>query len=112
GHRDDGLQAMAEAHTLVVKHEERYWEAEVCRLRGVLLLQQRGTPQAEPEAWLQRALDVARRQEAKSLELRAVMSLSRLWHQQGKQAEARERLVPIYGWVTGGFDTARLHGAK
>ena len=89
GHPEDGLQALAEAHTLVEQHEERYWEAEVCRLRGVLLLRQPGTPQAEAEAWLQRALDVARRQEAKSLELRAAMSLSRLWQQQGKQAEAR-----------------------
>ena len=57
------------------QQEERWWEAEVCRLRGVLLLRQPGTPQAEAEAWLQRALDVARRQEAKSLELRAAMSL-------------------------------------
>ena len=76
GHTEDGLQALAEAHTLVEQHEERWWEAEVCRLRGVLLLRQPGTPQAEAEAWLQRALDVARRQEAKSLELRAAMSLS------------------------------------
>ena len=71
------------------QHEERWWEAEVCRLRGVLLLRQPGTPQAEAETWLQRALDVARRQEAKSLELRAAMSLARLWQQQGKRAEAR-----------------------
>jgi predicted ATPase len=85
---------------------------EVCRLRGVLLLRQRGTPQAEAEAWFQQALDVARRQEAKSLELRAAMSLSRLWQQQGKQAEARELLAPIYGWFTEGFDTADLQDAK
>ena len=65
GHPTDGLQALAEAHTLVEQHEERWWEAEVCRLRGVLLLRQTGTPQAEAEAWLQQALDVARRQEAK-----------------------------------------------
>ena len=64
GHTDDGLQALAEAHTLVEQHEERYWEAEIHRLRGVLLLRQPGTPQAAAEAWLQRALDVARRQEA------------------------------------------------
>ena len=70
GHTEDGLQALAEAHTLVEQHEERWWEAEIYRLRGVLLLRQPGTPQAEAEAWLQRALDVARRQEAKSLELR------------------------------------------
>ena len=76
GHTEDGLQALAEAHTLVEQHEERWWEAEVCRLRGVLLLRQPGTPQAEAETWLQRALDVARRQEAKSLELRAAMSLA------------------------------------
>ena len=112
GHPEDGLQALAEAHTLVEQHEERYWEAEVCRLRGVLLLRQPGTPQAEAEAWLQRALDVARRQEAKSLELRAAMSLSRLWQQQGKRAEARALLAPIYGWFTEGFDTADLQEAK
>ena len=112
GHPEDGLQALAEAHTLVEQHEERWWEAEVCRLRGVLLLRQPGTPQAEAEAWLQRALDVARRQEAKSLELRAAMSLSRLWQQQGKRAEARELLAPIYGWFTEGFDTADLQEAK
>ena len=94
------------------QHEERWWEAEVCRLRGVLLLRQPGTPQAEAEAWLQRALDVARRQEAKSLELRAAMSLSRLWQQQGKRAEAHALLAPIYGWFTEGFDTADLQEAK
>jgi predicted ATPase len=112
GHTAAGLQALAEAYTLVAQHEERYWEAEVCRLRGVLLLKQPETPQAEAEAWLQRALDVARRQEAKSLELRAAMSLALLWQQQGKRAEAREILAPIYGWFTEGFDTADLQEAK
>jgi predicted ATPase len=112
GHIEDGLQALAEAHTLVEQHEERWWEAEIHRLRGVLLLQQTGTPQAEAETWLQRALDVARRQEAKSLELRAAMSLSRLWQQQGRQAEARELLAPVYGWFTEGFDTADLQEAR
>jgi predicted ATPase len=112
GHPADGLQALAEAHTLVEQQEERYWEAEVCRLRGVLLLRQTGTPAAEAETWLRRALDVARRQEAKSLELRAAMSLARLWQQQGKRDEARELLAPIYGWFTEGFDTADLQEAK
>ena len=112
GHTEDGLQALVEAHTLVEQHEERFWEAEIYRLRGVLLLRQPGTPQAEAEAWLQRALDVARRQEAKSLELRAAMSLSRLWQQQGKQAEARALLAPVYGWFTEGFDTADLQEAR
>jgi predicted ATPase len=112
GYSEDGLQALAEAHTLVEQHEERYWEAEIYRLRGVLLLRQPGTPQTEAEAWLQRALDVARHQEAKSLELRAAMSLSQLWQQQGKRAEAYELLAPIYGWFTEGFDTADLQEAK
>jgi predicted ATPase len=112
GHTADGLQALAEAHTLVEQHDERWWEAEVCRLRGVLLLRQPRTPQAEAEAWLQRALDVARRQEAKSLELRAAMSLSRLWQQQGKQQEAYDLLARIFHRFTEGFDTADLQEAK
>jgi predicted ATPase len=112
GRTEEGLQALAEAHTLVEQHEERLWEAEIHRLRGVLLLRQTGTPQAEAETWLQRALDIARRQEAKSLELRAAMSLSRLWQQQGKQAEAHALLAPIYGWFTEGFDTKDLQEAK
>jgi predicted ATPase len=111
GHPEDGLQALAEAHTLMEQYEDRWWEAEVCRLRGVLLLRQPGTPQAEAETWLRRALDVARRQEAKSLELRAAMSLGRLW-QQSKQVEAQQLLAPVYGWFTEGFDTADLQEAK
>ena len=94
------------------QQEERWWEAEICRLRGVLLLRQPGSPQAEAEAWLQRALDVARYQETKALELRAAMSLARLWQQQGKRVEACELLAPIYGWFTEGFDTADLQEAK
>jgi hypothetical protein len=89
-----------------------WWAAEIQRLRGVLLLRQPGTPQAEAEAWLQRALDVARRQEAKSLELRAAMSLGRLWQQQGKRTEAYDLLAPVYGWFTEGFDTADLQEAR
>ena len=112
GHTADGLQALAEAHTLMEQHEERMLEAEVYRLRGVLLLKQTGPPQAEAETWLQRALDVARRQEAKSLELRAAMSLARLWQQQGKRAAAHDLMGPIYGWFTEGFDTADLQDAK
>src|SRR4030095_12460240 len=77
GHPEDGLQALVEAHTLMEQHEERWWEAEVARLGAFFLLRQTGSPQAEAETWSQRALDVARRQQAKSLELRAAMSLSR-----------------------------------
>jgi class 3 adenylate cyclase/predicted ATPase len=112
GHPADGLQALAEAHTLVEQHEERYWEAEVARLRGIVLLRQPGRPPAEAETWLQRALDVTHRQEAKSLELRAAMSLAHLWQRQGKRDEARELLAPVYGWFTEGFDTADLQEAK
>jgi predicted ATPase len=112
GHIEDGLQALAKAHTLVEQQEERYWEAEIARLRGVLLLRQPGTPQAEAEAWLQRALGVARRQEAKLLELRAAMSLGRLWQQQGKRADAHALLAPLYSWFTEGFDTADLQEAQ
>jgi predicted ATPase len=115
GHPEDGLQALVEAHTLVEQHEERWWEAEACRLRGVLLLHAEcGVRHAAltAEEWLQRALDVARRQEAKSLELRAAMSLSRLWQQQGKWQAAHALLTPIYAWFTEGFDTADLQDAK
>jgi class 3 adenylate cyclase/predicted ATPase/tRNA A37 threonylcarbamoyladenosine biosynthesis protein TsaE len=112
GRPEDGLQALSEAQALVEQHEERWWEAEVYRLRGVLLLQQVMTPQAEAETWFQRAMDTARRQEAKSLELRAATSLARLWQQQGKPAEARALLAPIYDWFTEGFDTADLQDAR
>jgi predicted ATPase len=112
GHPADGLQALAEAHTLLEHNEERWWEAEIHRLRGVLLLRQPGTPQAEAEIWLQRALDMARRQEAKSLELRAAMSLARLWQSRNKCKDAYDLLVPVYNWFTEGFDTADLIDAK
>src|SRR5262245_14085283 len=112
GHPEDARQALAEAHTLMEQHDERYWEAEIHRLRGVMLLRQMGPPQAEAEACFQQALTVARRQEAKSLELRAAMSLSRLWQRQGKRAEAYALRAPIYGWFTEGFDTADLQEAK
>jgi predicted ATPase len=112
GHPEDGLQALAEAHTLMEQYEDRWWEAEVCRLRGVLRLRQPGTAQAEAETWLRRALDVARRQQAKSLELRPATSLARLWQRQGKHAAAYQLLAPIYGWFTEGFDTADLQEAK
>ena len=82
------------------------------RLKGELLLQQSVGQQVEAEGSMQQALTVARRQEAKSLELRAAMSLSRLWQQKSKRAEARELLAPLYGWFTEGFDTPDLQDAK
>jgi predicted ATPase len=109
---NDGLQALTEAHTLVEQQEERWWEAEVSRLRGVLLLRQTNPQPEEAETCFRQALDVARCQEAKSLELRAAMSLARLWQQQGKPAEARALLAPVFSWFTEGFDTADLQEAK
>ena len=85
---------------------------ELYRLQGALLLTRSGEPHAEAEACLQQALAVAHRQEAKSLELRAATSLSRLWQRQGKRAEAYALLAPIYGWFTEGFDTPDLQEAK
>ena len=97
---------------LVEQTEERWWEAEIYRLRGILLLRHSMAPQAEVETWLRRALDVARRQAARSLELRAATSLARLWRDQGKHAEARDLLEPVYNWFTEGFDTPDLGDAR
>jgi predicted ATPase len=112
GQVEAGLATLAEALAAAHATGERWGEAELYRLRGGLLLRQTGTQQEDAETWLRRALDVARRQEAKALELRAAMSLSRLWQQQGKRNEARELLASIYGWFTEGFDTADLQEAK
>ena len=112
GQTTEGLEALAEALATLPKSGVRWWEAELHRLRGELLLQHAVAQPEEAEACFQQALAVARRQQAKSLELRAAMSLARLWQQQGKRAEAHELLAPIYGWFTEGFDTADLQEAK
>ena len=102
------------------------YEAELYRLRGELLLNAKCgirnvesnpqsavyNPQLEAEECFQKAIDIARRQQAKSWELRAVMSLSRLWQKQGKKEEAHQLLAEIYGWFIEGFDTADLKDAK
>jgi predicted ATPase len=105
---------MEEALAAVQHNEEGHYEAEVYRLKGELLLAQEGNRQtvAEAEACFQQALDIARRRQAKSWELRAAMSLARLWQQQGKRDEAHELLAPVYSWFTEGFDTADLQEAK
>jgi TOMM system kinase/cyclase fusion protein len=112
GQPASGLPLLDEALALADKTEERHFEAELYRLKGELLLALSAEHQAEAAACYQQALAIARRQEAKSLELRAAMSLARLWQHQGKRAEARELLAPIYGWFTEGFDTADLQEAK
>jgi predicted ATPase len=113
----EGLTAVAEGLTMVDKSGERYWEAELSRLKGELTLQShvqgsRSKVEEEAEACFLKAVEIARKQQAKSLELRAVMSLSRLWQHQGKKAEARQLLAEIYGWFTEGFDTKDLEEAR
>jgi predicted ATPase len=105
----EGHTALAEAFAVgAAKGGERFYEAELYRLKGELLLQQSGELRGEAEESFQQALVVARCQQAKSLELRAAISLARLWHRQGKRAAAYDLLAPIYGWFTEGFDTADL----
>jgi predicted ATPase len=116
GRTKEGLAALAEALTLVDKTGERFYEAELYRLEGELTLQSSRpgmqSNEEEAEACFLKAIDIARRQQAKSLELRAVVSLSRLWQQQGKQQEAHAMLAAIYNWFTEGFDTKDLQEAQ
>jgi predicted ATPase len=118
GQAEEGFAALAEALTVAVKRGERFYEAELYRLRGELTLAQSGVQrlessvQKEAEEYFLKAIEVARHQSAKSLELRAVMSLSRLWQQRGKKEEAHALLAEIYGWFTEGFDTKDLKEAQ
>jgi class 3 adenylate cyclase/predicted ATPase len=129
GQAEEGLNVLAEALAVVNKTEERFYEAELYRLKGQLTLQKFQvsgskfqvenssesrvrSPESEAEECFLKALEVARRQQAKSLELRGAMSLARLWQQQGKKEEARQMLAEIYGWFTEGFDTADLQEAR
>ena len=127
GQAEEGLHTLAEAFALVAKTGERYYEVELYRLRGELTLAQSKVqslkskvtdpqsltpdPQGDAEAYFLKAIDIARCQEAKSLELRAAMSLARLWQQQDKVAEARELLQDLYDWFTEGFDTKDVQDA-
>jgi predicted ATPase len=111
GQVEEGLHTLDEALTHVEKTGESLWLAELYRLKGVLLGRHTAVP-GPAEPWFQQALAVARRQGARWLELRAAMSLSRVWPHQGKHAEAYTLLAPIYGWFTEGFDTADLQEAK
>jgi predicted ATPase len=112
GQPEAGLIVLAEALTLADKTGERFYEPEIHRLKGALLQQQSADNHAEAQACFHRALDIARSQQAKSLELRAATSLSRLWQQQGKRNEARQLLAEVYSWFTEGFDTPDLREAK
>ena len=123
GQPEAGLRVLGEALAQVEKTEERYWEAEIYRLKGELLLKVKdaghsrstaeGMQDAEsPEGCLLKAIEIARRQEGKALELRATVSLARLWQQHGKKDQARHMLAGIYGWFTEGFDTIDLQQAQ
>jgi predicted ATPase len=118
GQVEDGLAVLAEALTTLEQTGERFWEAELYLLKGKLLLQAEAKAEAlrqaqdEAEKCFWQAIDITRRQEARSLELRAVVSLSRLWQSQGKQVEAKQMLAEIYGWFTEGFETADLQEAR
>jgi predicted ATPase len=117
GQAEEGLIVLAEALAQVEETGERYYEAELRRLKGELLLMQGDKAEAEAsfpqaESCFQHAIEAAQRQQAKSWELRATMSLARLWQKRGRTDEARQMLAEIYGWFTEGFDTLDLKEAK
>jgi predicted ATPase len=108
----EGLRLLAEALAPLEASRQGHMLEEAYRLQGALLLRQAIPDVAQAEACFQQALAIARHQQAKSWELRAAMSLSRLWQQQGKYAEAYDLLAPVYGWFTEGFDTVDLQEAR
>jgi predicted ATPase len=112
GQAEAGLAVLAEMLTVINNSGERYYEAEAHRVKGELLLDRPTPDEQQTAACFQQALAVARRQQAKSLELRAAMSLGRLWQRQGERDEARELMADVYGWFNEGFDTADLQEAK
>jgi predicted ATPase len=112
GNFDDARSCIGEAITTIEKTKERLDEAEVHRTAGEIALKSPEPDAAKAQTHFERALSVARQQQTKSFELRAAMSLARLWRDQGKVQQARELLAPVYGWFTEGFDTRDLKEAK
>jgi predicted ATPase len=114
GQATEGLRVLADAVDVVDRTSERFYEAESYRLQGELLLAQGGTRHTfvEAERYLRKALDTARGQQARSLDLRAATSLSRLWRQQGRKDDASRLLRETHGWFTEGFDTTDLQEAQ
>jgi predicted ATPase len=108
----EGLTTLTEALALVSHYDERWYEAELHRLKGELLLSQYSDNQTEAESCFHEAMTIAQTQSAKSWELRAATSLARLWQCQDKRQDAYDLLAPVYGWFTEGFDTADLQEAK
>ena len=112
GQFDNAWRCIGEAMTAVETTKERWLEAEIHRMAGEIALLSPEPDVAKAQAYFERALEVARRQQAKSWELRTAMSLARLWRDQGRAQQARELLAPVYGWFTEGFDTRDLKEAK
>ena len=112
GKFDNARRCIGEALTSIGTTGERWFEAEVNRVAGEVVRRSPQSDAAEVEAYFERAMSVARHQQTKSWELRAAMSMARLWREQGKRDEARELLGPVYGWFTEGFDTLDLKEAK
>jgi predicted ATPase len=112
GQFDEAWRCTTEASAAVEATEERWWEAEVHRIAGEIALMSPQRDVAKAEAHFERALAVARQQQAKSWELRAAMSMARLWRDQGRSQQARELLAPVFGWFTEGFDTLDLREAR
>ena len=112
GQFDDARRSIGEAITAMETSKETWFEAEANRIAGEVTLMSPEPDAANAETYFERALTVARQQQAKSWELRAAMSLARLWRDQGKVQQARELLAPAYGWFTEGFDTRDLKEAK
>ena len=112
GQFDDAMRCIGEAITTVETTKERWFEAEANRIAGEIALLLPEPDVAKAEACFERALAVARAQQAKSWELRAAISMARLWRDQGRRDEARDLLAPLYGWFTEGFDTHDLKEAK
>ena len=112
GQFENAWRCIGEAMTTVETTKERWFEAEVHRMAGEIALLSPEPDAAKAEAYFERALCVAREQQAKSWELRAAMSMARLWRDQGKRRQARDLLAPVYGWFTEGFDTLDLKQAK
>jgi len=112
GQSVEGLNTVTGAIAKASRTQSRTYEAELYRIKGELFLRQATTDEEQAERCFQQAIDVARFQQAKSWELRAAMSLSRLWYEQGRKAEARQLLEEIYGWFTEGFETADLKAAR
>jgi predicted ATPase len=112
GHFEDAWRCIGDAIAALEKANERWFEAEVHRLAGKIALKSPQPDTEKAQSYFERALAVARQQQAKSLQLRAAMSLARLWRDQGKMQQARELLAPVYAWFTEGFDTLDLKEAK